>query len=365
MAKISIEGIGVVGGFGCGIKQLSMSLADQKASIEKVPFETTEGTARIPAYLADTSSLEEFVPKRALRRIDHFSKMALLGAYLALQDAGMPDLANRRVGLVVCSGYGATRSTFSFLDSIIDDGDTYASPTLFSNSVHNAASGHISILLKLSGPSLTVSQFEMSVPVALLSACQWMTEGRVDSILFGGVDEYCDVLGYCWQQFFGEDLQEEMRPLAVDRQSAVPGEGSAFFLLSHDKAPSPKYGFITDVHVGNARNEPISFPEGNPLILGVDKHEHCGAHYARFLRPETEVSSYASLYGSLPIGPAFDMAIAALSIKEGRAFASTGILSDDAPFRVLNETRRLGPDPICCLKFGREGDFGIITLSQK
>ena len=42
----------------------------------------------MPAFLADTARLDDFLNKKALRRVDHFSKMALLGSYLALQDAG-------------------------------------------------------------------------------------------------------------------------------------------------------------------------------------------------------------------------------------------------------------------------------------
>jgi 3-oxoacyl-[acyl-carrier-protein] synthase II len=107
-----------------------------------------------PSYIADTSCLTDFVPKRELRRIDHFSQLALAGAFLALKDAGIDRLESKSTGLVICSGYGSSRTTFSFLDSIIENGDDCASPTLFSNSVHNSAAGHISILLTLSGPSL-------------------------------------------------------------------------------------------------------------------------------------------------------------------------------------------------------------------
>jgi 3-oxoacyl-[acyl-carrier-protein] synthase II len=76
----------------------------------------------------------------------------------------------------------------------MDYGDACASPTLFSNSVHNAAAGHISIMLGLDGPCLTVSQFEMSGPSGLLSAIQWLKEERVEQVLLGAVEEYCDVL---------------------------------------------------------------------------------------------------------------------------------------------------------------------------
>ena len=165
-----------------------------------------QGKVDKAAFLADTSPLESYVTKRSLRRLDHYSRLALLGAYLAMDNAGRlgTDSDLERMGTIVASGYGATNTTFAFLDSIIDGGDSYASPTHFSNSLHNAATAHISIQLKVSGPSLTVSQLDMSIPSGLLTARQWLKEKRVDSVLVGGVDEYCSVLGYCWQRFFGD-----------------------------------------------------------------------------------------------------------------------------------------------------------------
>ena len=222
---ISINGIGVVGGFGCGVSDLVESLK----SGTNPELSSSE---YFPVYTADTSYLKTVVPKRSLRRIDHFSQLALTGAYLAVNDAGLDSLDKHSTGLIVCSGYGSAKTTFSFLDSIIDYGDACASPTLFSNSVHNAAAGHISILLGLEGPCSTVSQFEMSVPSGLLSAIQWLKEERVKQVLFGAVDETCDVLKYCYRRYFGEDRDSPMTPLTADKQSAIPGEGAVFFLLS-------------------------------------------------------------------------------------------------------------------------------------
>ncbi len=152
---------------------------------------------------------------------------------------------HQNLAVVIATGYGASQTTFSFLDTAFDDGDACASPTLFSNSVHNAAAAHVSILLNARGPNLTVSQFEMSVPSAMLTACQWLEDKIVDAVLFGGVDEYCSVLGYCWQRFFGAGSPVQHEAIGMEYQSAITGEGSAFFLLTRDEGDKPKYGFIT------------------------------------------------------------------------------------------------------------------------
>jgi len=355
--RIHINGIGVVGGFGSGVKALLTCLE------MGLPPLKVHDTGYGPAFLADTSPLEAFVRKKSLRRIDHFSQMAILGAHLALQDGGMPSMAAKRTGLIICSGYGASRTTFSFLDSVINDGDACASPTSFSNSVHNAAAGHLSILLKLGGPSLTVSQFEMSVPSALLSARQWLQEGRVDHVLFGAVDEYCDVVGYCWRSFFGEDDHCVMSPLSQDRESAIPGEGSVFFLLSKEKADTSKYGSVVDVRMGRLDGASVLSSEQTTFILGADGHKGCDRLYADFMPPGAESACYSPLYGSLPIGPAFDMAIAALCIREEKMFASPESVADQGKYNIIRKALPLTPGSITCLKVAKDYEFGIITVT--
>jgi 3-oxoacyl-[acyl-carrier-protein] synthase II len=364
---MAIEGIGVIGGFGCGVADLNGALRGKETIPTRKTVQTAEGSADLTAYLvSDTSALKDFVSNRATRRIDHFSKMALLAAWLALEDAGRPDLSGERVGLVVATGYGATRSTFAFLDSVIDDGDACASPTLFSNSVHNAAGGHLSILLQTEGPALTVSQFELSVPAALLSAGLWLAEGRVDRVLLGGVDEYCEVLGYCWRRFYGEQAGGPMRPMQFDQQRAVPGEGAAFFLLSCQEGPAPRYGVIVDVEIGNDDSARVELPDDAVLILGADGHRKCCSRYAQYLSADRTSACYTPLYGSLPVGQAFDMAIAALSIRDNRIFVPPDYSGKEGEAfgRVGQGDQALGSREVCCLKLGGAGEFAIVTLAR-
>lgn len=363
MTRISIQGVGVVGGFGCGLAAFERALQTGfSRAVPVTPDPAGEQKTR-PALLGDTAPLEEFLSRRALRRIDHFSRLALLGSHLALQDAGLLGALPERVGLVIASGYGALRTTFSFLDSVIDDGDQCASPTHFSNSVHNAAAAHVAIQLKIKGPNLTVSQFEMSVPSALLTAWTWLQEGRVDHVVFGGVDEYSPVLGYCWERFLGSDSQGEMAPFALNRQSAVIGEGAAFFVLSRNPQNSP-YGTIEEVTVGHLSAGAPLLPESAVYFLGADGHSHCGPHYAALVPAGRSVAAYAPLYGSLPVGPAFDLAAAALSLRHKRLFASPGKIESKTAWTVV-DGEGLDQRDICCLKVDAEGRYGFCTVSRR
>jgi len=344
---MAIIGVGVVGGFGCGMTDLAGALTQGGAAVKTVSVKTSKGMVSQPALLADPSSLERFVPKRAVRRIDHFSRLALLAAHLALEDAGKLHAERQKMGLVVATGYGATRTTFAFLDSVINDGDPYASPTLFSNSVHNAAAGHLSILLGVTGPCLTVSQFDMSVASSLLSAWQWLDEERADTVLLGGVDEYCEVLGYCRHRLPG-------------CQSAVIGEGAAFFVLSRDAETSPPYGFISDLQIGNHWGRELSTPHDALLLLDA-----CSSEYRQYIRGDSRVASYSPIYGSLPVGMAFDMAIASLSLKEGKVFPSPKAVGNPFRLNIIEQEQDLIIPQFCCVKLTENGQFAVVTLARR
>ena len=360
---IAIQGVGVVGGFGSGLESLSAALSNKGPQTQHVQVKTAQGPCGMPVYLADTSRLEDFLNKRALRRVDHYSRMALLGAYLALEDAGRLEEDRSRMGIIIASGYGPGRATLVFLDTFIIDGDGLSSPTSFSNSVQNAAVANISMLLNITGPGLTVGQLEMSVPSALIAAKSWLEEGRVDSVLFGAVDEYHDELGYFWHRFYGESAtaDHEMRPFEFDSQTAIPGEGAAFFRLTRaDEAPSP-YGYIEGVTMGRCDRSPLTITDDTVLFIGADGHKHCGSYYQRYVPENARMASYTPVYGSLPTGPAFDMAVAALSMKNGRVFYNDA--KPGAP--NMYTERSLDNQQICCVKISSFGELGLITLSGK
>ena len=313
-ARIAIRGIGVVGGFGTGVEALRAVLAGDPAP-GAASAEAVGG--RPGCHRADTAALADFVDRKALRRMDTISRLAILGACLALRDAGI-ERPDERMGVALSTGYGPSGTTLAFLDSFIDGGDPCSSPTSFSSSVHNAPAANLSTLLGVTGPNLSVSQFEVSASSALLTATLWLEEGRVDRVLVGGVDECGDVLEYCWRRTFGEPDGTRCQPLDTGRQTARPGEGCAFLLLER-AAGQPGAVFIESVRMGRAATAAPVVPADRLLVLGADGHRRCGGAYARLVPPGSAVTSFGHLWGSFPTATAFDAAAAAVLLQSGRA----------------------------------------------
>ncbi|MDD5351237.1 MAG: beta-ketoacyl synthase chain length factor [Chthoniobacteraceae bacterium] len=161
------------------------------------------------AIVQNLDGIEQRFAPKDLRRLDAYTKMALLAAARALKDVEDRE----EIGLIVASGYGPVRRTCAFMDSIIDDGPLCASPLAFSASVHNVVETFITMLLSLRGPCLSISQFGSSFESALLTARSWLLAGRCRKVLVGAVDEIHPVNRKLHANVFQES-------------------GAAFFLLS-------------------------------------------------------------------------------------------------------------------------------------
>jgi 3-oxoacyl-[acyl-carrier-protein] synthase II len=356
--KALIRGIGAVGGFGSGIDSLESALVKGGVEPQWIEFETTRGQLRVPGYRADTSALTEFVPIRVLRRMAHNSRMALTAAFSALVDAAMMESEQRgRLGIIVATGYGATCNNFDFQHLSDDGSDFSGSPTKFSNSVHNAAAANISIALNDRGPNHSVSHLSMSFPSALLTALQWLREDRVDTVLVGGVDEFSKALAYAWQLMPKTNADEPQRLLI--------GEGASFFVLSRAEVSSTSpYGVIEQVSVEHAPRDPALFPKANAHILAVQELTPPG-RISEKLPPDARLAAYAHLYGIIPVAAAFDLAVAALSLKLGTLFPSMK-LSDDATMpNIIGSAQPLKHGSICCFQSGVRSTFGWITIGSQ
>ena len=312
MIPLAINGIGPVGAFGSGMANFRAALAgDIKVASEITRVTTQNGDYDLPVFRADSKPLAKFIKPRKLRRLDNFSRLALLGTVLAVEDSSI-KLNGERTGLIVASAHGATTTTFAFLDSVINDGDALASPTLFSNSVHNAAASHIAEHFAITGPTLSLTQGADSLTMALISASQWLANRRVDTVLCGVIDCYCDVLGYCWQSYREQSKTTALNP------DAGPGEGALFLHLTRtrENAPEPKYGYLNKTEP--EREDPSA---KLPFTISRSNCTHqANSNRAAIPKPTSYrkllQTDLGSICGDLPIPSSFDLAAAATLLND-------------------------------------------------
>jgi 3-oxoacyl-[acyl-carrier-protein] synthase II len=337
LIPLAINGLGPVGAFGAGITDFKAALTgDIKVTPEITRVTTQNGDHDLPVFRASSKLLANFIKPRKLRRLDNFSRLALLGAVLAVEDSAM-ELNSERTGLIVASAHGATATTFAFLDSVIEDGDVLASPTRFSNSVHNAAASHISEHFTITGPTLSLTQGADSLTMALLTAGQWLASERVDTVLCGAIDCYCDVLGYCWQSY------REQGKTAILNPTAGPGEGALFLHLSRikDNTHEPKHGYLNRIELN--RDAP---PTTLPFITASakDVNQPVSASDSRTISdsPQNQLKANLShICGELSIPTSFDIATATTIINDKQ-------LCDNYDLQRITADSSLSDTTLCC-----------------
>lgn len=313
---MNILGIGAVSCRGVGVSVLEAALAGGWREPSRVESPREEGNAR-PAYLADLTAAPDRALLKKLRRADKLSKMCVLAAAGALEDGGISHLAEKRVGIILATAFGAQVTTFEFLDGILDFGDAQASPTAFSNSVHNAAASYVSSSLGIRGPTLTVTRFRFSFPSALQLARVWLEQGRCDYLLVGGADQYGDVLGYVAARMLHTAADGRIRPFVFNPALQVPGEGALFLLLSREQGENT-YCAIESLRIGG---DPRGDGAADVNIVEADGMLRDESGYLPLLDAAVPTTAFAPLFGSMQVGCAFNLAAGALMLRRQVCFA--------------------------------------------
>lgn len=137
---------------------------------------------------AAVAALTDLFPRQALRRLPLYVRGGLLAAVNALRSASLwPCPAD--IPVVIGSAYSCQKTSFDFMDSILDFCPKLASPLSFSHAVNNMAAGLFSIMLQTTGPCMSVNNGELSFAGALQTAMTMLESGKASTVLVGAVDE--------------------------------------------------------------------------------------------------------------------------------------------------------------------------------
>jgi len=338
---MQIVGMGVVFNRGRGVQTLEKALEEGWVPPTDSTYSVAEDT------LKDKSVLKE------MRRADKFSKMACFAAYDAFVDSGLGNEVKSSLGIILATAFGPHVTTFRFLDDILDYGDTNVSPTVFSHSVHNAAASYIALVLGARGPTLTVTQFAHSFHQALIIAQSWLRERRCEYILVGNADQCGVVMEYICRQKLRLAEDGKIKPFLFSQMPcAVPGEGSAFFLVTEGKTEK-RYCSVLAQTVGT----PDMYLLDSDGMVG---DERC---YLKMAKGGIPVNSYTPIFGSMLTQSSFSCAAAALMLKNQRHYASP---VQDNPFgaNICRLTEEKETESVACVRYNCGIERSQITLKR-
>lgn len=187
-SEIVVTGLAAISTAGVGLEPLAQALEDGICRLSPVPEAGWEGAlwGRIEGFRG-----ADFMSPLKARKFDRCSLFAVVGAGMALKDAGIEpgELDLTRVGIVLGCGFGGISYAEEFLRGYFSVGIEGLVPMLFPNIVPNAAASNASIEHQLKGPNVTTIQRFCSAESALLMARRFLEEDRADVVIAGGVDE--------------------------------------------------------------------------------------------------------------------------------------------------------------------------------
>ena len=141
---------------------------------------------------------EDSIAPRVIRRFSRFSTLAVIAAAEAVESAGLSRSETpesfESSGVALGTAYGSSDYHFEYYEGLYRHGLKEASPLLFSESVLNAASGHITQHTGLPRPGWTLVGGEEAGLNATAAALDFVRSGDGPFCLGGGAEEYCEIV---------------------------------------------------------------------------------------------------------------------------------------------------------------------------
>jgi 3-oxoacyl-[acyl-carrier-protein] synthase II len=355
MKPVFIEGIGILSTRGRGLNKFEQAL--QEGWVE--PTVSTDGRK---AYRVPKDALMDYNILKKARRSDRFSRLAVFAACDAIHDSGLDiaDLDQSSIGIIIATAFGPHATVFKVSEDIIDYGEKKVSPTTFAHSIHNAAASYVASALGCTGPVMTTTQFYFSFQQALLLASSWLDEGRLKKVLVGTVDECSPVMEYICEEKLSVAYNGKMRPFScLKRPKFVPGEGSAFFLVSHD-SKKKKYGAFTEI---KTTGDSHGWTDVDLSIIGTNAMGGSEEVYKDVLNEGIPVAAYSSIYGGFMTGNAFECVAAALMLKNQKQYASSNLDGTEV-WNVVDKSKKRELNQIQCISHNNKRQLAFIKMMK-
>ncbi len=144
-------------------------------------------------------------------------------------------------------------------------------------------------------------------------------------------------------------------------ESEAAGEGAAFMVLSNENSPLNKYPDIVDVQQGNCNPELLDIGRSDLLILGKTGGRTCDFYQNIVLKNHPSITDFAHIYGVLPVGQAFDLAIGALMLRN-RGIQLKSEVSVQAGTRI-NHPPKSAFSRVFCLTINPGGEYGLVAVA--
>jgi minimal PKS chain-length factor (CLF/KS beta) len=232
-----ITGVGVVAPNGVGARDFwAATLAGQSGISELDRFDTRDYPARL-AGLVKGLDASRYLPGRLLPQTDVSTRLALIAADSALQDARVPtaEMTDYDMGVVTANASGGFEFTHREFRKLWSLGPEHVSVYESFAWFYAVNTGQISIRHGMRGPSAALVA-EQAGGLDALGQARRTVRGGVPLVVSGGVDSAFDPWGWISHLASGRiamspDPAAAYRPFDARAAGYVPGEGGAICVV--------------------------------------------------------------------------------------------------------------------------------------
>lgn len=408
--RVVVTGIGVVSPIGTGRARMWEAALEGRSGVRPITLFDTDGFDVTVACEVPDFRPDDFMDRRAARRMDRYAQMAVAAARLAVEDAA---LALRQddpgVGAVIGNGGSGANSREQQHRVMRERGVDRISPFSIPLSVANMGAGQVSIELGIHGPVTAVCTACASGTDSIGQAADTIRRGDATVMLAGGADSLVTpyfVSGFDAMRVLAHpegDPAGCARPFDAARSGFLVGEAGAVLVLeSLAAARAREADIICEVAGYGASNDAHHItdpdPDGGPQAaavraaiddagLAAGDIDHVNSHgggsrpgdpsEVRVLRSvlgedaasRVTVTATKSMHGHcMGATGALEAAITALTIREGRVPPNRNLRDVDPECtgvdHVAVDARTQDVAAALSTSYGLGGQNAVIALTR-
>ncbi len=377
--RVVITGMGAITPIGIGLKEYWEGLIQGRNGVDLIThFDTTKFDTKFAAEVKNFKP-EDYLDKKAIRRLDPFAQFAVVSADMAMQDSGidLEKVDRDRFGVIYGSGIGGMRTLqeqhFAFFNGL----DPHKiSPFFVPMMISDIAAGQISIKFGLKGPNYATTSACATASHAIADAYFLIQRGSTDLMMCGGSEAAITEIsigGFNSMRAistWNDRYKEASRPFDKDRNGFVMGEGSGTLILEDYehaiKRGAKIHGEIVGVGLtGDAHHITAPAPEGEGAFRSMkeairdagitpEEVDYINAHgTSTELNDKNESKAIKNLFGE----HAYKLIVSSTKSMTGHLLGAAGGI--EAVFTALAIHDQVAPptiniftaDPECDLDF--------------
>ena len=263
--RVVVTGLGAVTPIGNNVDDFWTSVKAGKIGFDHITkFDTTDYKCHIAAELKDFNP-QDFMDRKAAKRMEPFSQYAVAAAKQAIDDSGL-DIEKEdpyMVGCAIGSGIGSLQAMERETQKLYEKGPNRVNPLLVPLMICNMAAGNVSIQFGLKGKSINDVTACATGTNTIGEAYRSIQYGEADVMVAGGTEgSVCPIgiAGFTALTALStvDDPAKCSLPFDKNRSGFVMGEGAGVVILEeleHAKARGAKiyaevvgYGCSSDAY---------------------------------------------------------------------------------------------------------------------